>query len=55
MSDIFYSLEELSKVNEPVHLALGVFDGVHVGHQAVIQSAIDLAKHAGERSGVLTF
>ena len=28
-------------------LALGFFDGVHLGHQAVISSAVDFAKENG--------
>ena len=37
---IFHSIEELSALPGPVHLAIGVFDGVHPGHQAVIQRAV---------------
>ncbi len=40
---------------EPLHLALGVFDGVHMGHQAVIRCAVDAAKEQGGVVGVLTF
>ena len=36
-------------------LAIGTFDGVHVGHQAVIQRAIDLAAERGLPSMALTF
>lgn len=36
-------------------LALGNFDGVHRGHQALIGRAIADAKHAGRPSGVLLF
>ncbi len=36
-------------------LAIGTFDGVHVGHQAVIQRAIDLAEERGLPSMALTF
>lgn len=39
----------------PLHLAIGVFDGVHVGHRAVVQAAIDAARAAGGIAGVLTF
>ncbi len=39
----------------PLHLALGVFDGVHVGHQAVIARAVEAAKQDGGMVGVLTF
>jgi len=40
---------------EPCSLALGYFDGVHLGHRRVIQKAIDIAKIKGWQSAVLTF
>ena len=52
---VFHSIDELIEVKQPLHLALGVFDGVHVGHQAVIQTAVDAAKKSGGVAGVLTF
>lgn len=48
-------LEDLPALGKPLHLALGVFDGVHVGHQAVIARAVDAAKRDGGLAGVLTF
>lgn len=36
-------------------LALGFFDGVHLGHQAVINCAVDFAKENNCKSAVLTF
>ena len=36
-------------------LAMGNFDGVHRGHQAVIAAAIDRAQGFGKPAGVLTF
>ncbi len=45
---------ELNK-NPNLSLALGFFDGVHLGHQAVIKSAVDFAKHNGNKSAVITF
>lgn len=39
----------------PFSLALGFFDGVHLGHQAVIKSAVDTAKTLGVKSAVMTF
>ncbi len=36
-----HSIAELSEVPGPVHLAIGVFDGVHLGHQAVISRALE--------------
>ena len=36
-------------------LALGFFDGVHQGHQAVISSAVDFARDNGLESAIITF
>jgi len=38
-----------------LHLAIGMFDGVHLGHQSVIDSAVHSARHSGGLAGVLTF
>ena len=48
-------LDQLPALGVPLHLALGVFDGVHVGHQAVIARAVGAAARSGGMSGVLTF
>ena len=39
----------------PVFLAIGVFDGVHLGHRAVIEQAIADARLAGGTAVVVTF
>ena len=36
-------------------VALGMFDGVHIGHQALIRRAVALAKELGAASVVCTF
>lgn len=48
-------LEDLPSLDTPLHLALGVFDGVHIGHQAVIGRAVEAARREGGLAGVLTF
>lgn len=40
---------------EPKVIALGFFDGVHLGHQAVIRSAKSIADASGIKTAVLTF
>ncbi|HCI91454.1 MAG TPA: bifunctional riboflavin kinase/FAD synthetase [Verrucomicrobiales bacterium] len=50
-----YQFDDLGSIQAPLHLALGVFDGVHIGHQAVIQSAVDAASLDAGVAGVLTF
>ena len=49
------SLESLDLPPKELHLAIGMFDGVHLGHQAVIESAIHSARRGGAISGALTF
>jgi riboflavin kinase/FMN adenylyltransferase len=39
----------------PLALAIGIFDGVHLGHQAVLESAIATARARRGWSAVLTF
>jgi riboflavin kinase / FMN adenylyltransferase len=39
----------------PLHLAIGMFDGVHRGHRAVIEPAVNAARASGGRAAVLTF
>nr|WP_226894947.1 bifunctional riboflavin kinase/FAD synthetase [Luteolibacter marinus] len=51
----FTAIEELARVEGPHHLALGVFDGVHRGHQEVIGQAIAARAREGGTCGVLTF
>lgn len=50
-----HTLEELPGLGTPLHLALGVFDGVHIGHQAVIARAVEAAAQHGGMAGLLTF
>ena len=49
------SIADLSVVPGPVCLAIGVFDGVHLGHQAVILRALEDARAAGGTAVVFTF
>lgn len=43
------------KSNENLAIALGFFDGVHLGHRAVINAAVDYAKKNNIKSAVVTF
>ena len=51
----FSTIADLEGVQGPLHLAMGVFDGVHLGHQAVIGAAVEGARGSGGVAGVLTF
>jgi riboflavin kinase/FMN adenylyltransferase len=52
---ILRSISELSPLSGPLFLAIGVFDGVHLGHQAVISTSARHAKDAGGTLVVVTF
>ncbi|MEY2821907.1 MAG: hypothetical protein RL105_1479 [Verrucomicrobiota bacterium] len=39
----------------PLHLALGAFDGVHLGHRAVVRSAREAARAQGGAAWALTY
>jgi riboflavin kinase/FMN adenylyltransferase len=41
--------------SRPMVLTIGVFDGVHLGHQALIAEMVRQAKQTGAVSGVITF
>lgn len=51
----FDSLDRVTLPAGPVHLAIGMFDGVHLGHQSVIEAAVHSARRARGFAGVLTF
>ena len=52
---VFRTFEELAKHSQKVCLAIGVFDGVHLGHQRVMGQARADALAADGTAVVLTF
>ncbi|MBV9392769.1 MAG: bifunctional riboflavin kinase/FAD synthetase [Verrucomicrobia bacterium] len=50
---VLHTIEELAQIPGPVNLAIGVFDGLHLGHQAVIGRAMNSRTRA--RTVVMTF
>ena len=51
----FESLHSAALPPGPLHLAIGMFDGVHLGHRAVIEAAVQSARRSGGVAVVLTF
>ena len=51
----FRSISDFAQVPGPVVLAIGVFDGVHLGHRAVIERALADARAMRSRTVVVTF
>jgi riboflavin kinase/FMN adenylyltransferase len=52
---ILHSIDELSSLSGPIVLAAGTFDGVHLGHQALIRRAMEEASACGGTVVVMTF
>src|SRR5438309_235678 len=48
------SISELSKLRGPLFLAIGVFDGMHLGHQAVISTSAEHARSVNGTPVVVT-
>ena len=46
---------ESFKPNKKTVLTIGTFDGVHIGHQKIIKSLVDLAHHKNLEASILTF
>lgn len=57
MTATYERVNDLADVRErrPTFLAIGVFDGVHGGHQELLQLMISSARDAGARPAVLSF
>ncbi len=53
--EIFRSLEDAHGCFGPCALAIGNFDGVHIGHQALIRQVVGFSQNRGITPAVLTF
>jgi riboflavin kinase/FMN adenylyltransferase len=52
---VLRTIDQLRQVPGPIFLAIGVFDGVHLGHQAVIRRALEAARRDSGTAVVVTF
>ncbi len=53
--EVLHDLESLRSLPGPVYLAIGIFDGLHRGHRALIEEAQADAKKTGGTAVVMTF
>ena len=53
--ETYSSIPNLTEKNTKTVIALGTFDGIHLGHKAIINKAITEAKRLKALSVVLTF
>lgn len=49
------AVKEATALKEPTVLALGMFDGLHIGHQAVLLKTVCVAREQNAHSAVYTF
>ena len=52
---VLHAHSELADIPGPLCVAIGVFDGVHLGHQVLIRRAMREAERLGGSAVVLTF
>jgi riboflavin kinase/FMN adenylyltransferase len=52
---VLRAIDELSSLPGSTHLAIGVFDGLHLGHQSVIGRALKSSHQTGGNAVVVTF
>ena len=55
MRIIHLSLNNNNKLNIPICACIGYFDGMHLGHQALLNETIKVAKEKSLSSGLITF
>jgi riboflavin kinase/FMN adenylyltransferase len=55
MNEVMTRLEELEALKGPIALAIGVFDGIHRGHQEVIRAAVAFAEQHDGTAVMMTF
>jgi riboflavin kinase/FMN adenylyltransferase len=53
--EVLHELADLRSLRGPVYLAIGIFDGVHRGHQALVEEAQADARKTGGTAVVMTF
>jgi riboflavin kinase/FMN adenylyltransferase len=52
---VLRAIDELGSLPGSTHLAIGVFDGLHIGHQAVIGRALASSRQTGGNAVAVTF
>ena len=52
---VLRAIDDLASLPGSTHLAIGVFDGLHIGHQAVIGRALESSRQTGGNAVVVTF
>ena len=51
----FVALDQVPADLGPTAVTIGVFDGVHLGHQALLARVVEVARSRGVLPGAITF
>jgi riboflavin kinase/FMN adenylyltransferase len=52
---VFQDIDKFPGIDTPLSIALGTFDGVHLGHRVILEDAVSEAKHRGIKSACYCF
>lgn len=52
---INYTLPEVREAVSPLVVSIGNFDGVHLGHQAILKHVVNTARKRHTQAAVITF
>ncbi len=53
--EIVYGYEQVTEPLGPIVMTIGTYDGLHVGHRAIIEQVVERARKTGRRSLVYSF
>ncbi|MBQ3370758.1 MAG: FAD synthetase family protein [Mogibacterium sp.] len=52
---IYHDIDEAPRMGAPLAIALGTFDGIHMGHRVILEDAVSEARRRGIRSACYCF
>ena len=52
---VFFNLDDFKKISQPTAVAIGNFDGIHLGHQKILEALAERAQKSRLISVCLTF
>lgn len=55
MKELLITTKQTPSWDTPLHACIGYFDGIHLGHQRLIETAVAFAREQGGMSALITF
>lgn len=53
--EVIYLNEQKRKMSEPICSAVGFFDGLHIGHMALVDEVLRISERTGYKKALMTF